>query len=192
LSGKAVAYRRSNFGSNADVGWDVQSQIAPPPGRQLFDPRIDFDQRQTVVIVYSQQVVAGGAWDGVYLVRSDDDGATWGAATLAIANGKHPTVAIGHGDATFERVVVAAYVGPGGGPGVITARFQDAGDTDLSDPFNFKDDGGSDMVAADDTFQIQQAHDNQARWMLHVRINGASATSTWTSMDDCRTWKQVA
>lgn len=123
----------------------------------------------------------------VMIVRSDDDGLTWSDPEVAIEGGKHPTIAIAQ-DGAFYTVVVAAYVGPDGGPGTITARVQHSGDVAFSDPFTL---GGVGNVA-DDTFHIQQAHDDQSRWMLHALLFGAAETSHFTSYDEARTWERVS
>ena len=185
-----IIYLRSDFGTNAALGWAVTSQINNPGGKTLHNPRVIVDDRQEVRLVYSQHDTSGDTWDGVYQAVSHDDGETWEAGTLLIADGKHPTVAIGQ-DGAFQIAVVAAYVGPDDGPGVITARVQGAGDADFGDPFNFKDDADTDLSVADDTFHIQQARDDQSRWMLHVRIDGDSSTSQWTSYDETATWQRV-
>lgn len=184
------SYKRSNFGTNKGVGWATESSLSAPAGRSLHDLRVIVDNRQTVWACYAQQVIADSSWDGVYYRTSNDDGATWEDAVLAISGGKHPTIAIGT-DGTFDVVVIAAYVGPSGGPGAITAKSRSAGDTDFGDPFNFKDTNGNDLAAEDDTFHIQQARDDQSRWMLHIVIHSEGASTQWTSFDECKTWEKV-
>lgn len=185
-----IVYRRSNFGTPAGLGWDTISNITPASGKALFDPRNIVDNRQTVRLVYAQQTISGGAWDGVYVVDSNDDGKTWGTALLAIASGKHPTIEIGQ-DGAFDIVVMAAYTGTGGGPGTITARVQAKGDTAFGAPFTFQDPSEVNLSVADDTFHIRQAKDGPSRWLLHVLIYGESSTSNWQSFDETMSWERV-
>jgi len=188
--GGSIEYRRSDFGTPAGQSWSAVSTITPPTGRSLHDPRVIVDDRQTVLLSYAQHKTSDDTWDGVYLADSNDDGRTWNTGVLLIEGGKHPTIEVGQ-DGAFDMVIVAAYVGPDGGPGKITARVKFAGDEDFGDAFNFKDQDGHDLSAADDTFHIRQARDDQSRWMMHALINGESSTTHFSSYDECKTWKAV-
>lgn len=156
-------------------------------GGQDSDPRIAYDQTgaHRLIAVFTRTI---SGTPQVMQTVSTDEGATWGSPVLLIASAKHPTIAVGH-DGT---IIVAAYTGPNGGPGTISATVQAIGDAAASSVSIFKDSAGTNLAVNDDTFGISQGKDGAHRWILAVVISGDSGISEWYSTDwDGKTWTRV-
>lgn len=143
-------------------------------------PRVTMDFRDTVWIVFSRDN-GDTTFDG-YETFSDDNGATWSSPTVAIAGAKFVDHA--HDEADGTRVVMG-YVS-----GKLKSTVQGPGDASPSAATVCKDDTGTDLAPADDTFGVSHARDGAARWVLSFVVLGEGTTSEWTSTDTI-TWTRV-
>ena len=131
-----------------------------------------------------------------------DDGATWGGdgsyppsgedSVVAIANGTKPTCEVGI-DGTYVEAALVLNADQSANPGgVLKARKQGTGDVSLSDLYTFVDHDSNPLMAADDTFHLQQGKSGTALWLLHVKIQGDDDTSDWYSSDvDASSWTRI-
>jgi hypothetical protein len=144
------------------------------------EPRIAYDTRGTLFCLYTRTASAN---NDVWQANSWDDGRTWRDFAVAFTGGKHPTISVG----TDGAVVRAAYVS-----GKIAATRQDPGVVYASaESFNLKDNTGTDLSVADDSFHLVPGLRADAPWLLIVTIFGETAPSDWISGDDCRQWTRL-
>jgi hypothetical protein len=187
LSNRMGTYHRS-YCLNKDVYVDCAVWV-PRPGSFEFvtrvtnqgnccQPRLVFDLRGILYLVFT--VNNADSTTDVWIAASWDDGRTWRAPFLGIANGSHPTVACGPDGIILWGAHVAGKLAVlRQAPGV---AYGDA------ESFNAKDDAGSDLLIEDDSFHFTPAMRADSPWTLHVLIEGESHTSSWRSSDDGKTW----
>lgn len=150
-------------------------QVAVVEGGLCSEPRIAMDPRGWLHLIYTH---AGDVHKRV----SWDEGQTFSEGEMAFSGASHPTIAVGI-DGT---VIRAAYQG-----GKIIANVQAPGDAAPGSDFFFQDDASADLLVEDDTFHIQEAREGPGRLVLHVTIDGESATSDWWSADSGRSWVRI-
>ena len=143
-------------------------------------PKMAYDFRQTLWLLF--QRASGSAFDSLQ-IGSTDDGFTWGMEAMAFSGGKYPTVASSSMTGTIIR---AAWVS-----NQIQANRQEPGSNLPGSVYTFKDQTGSTIQAADDSFNLAAAFDAPSRWLLSIRLLGATEISDFQSWDDGETWALV-
>lgn len=127
-----------------------------------------------------------------HVVISDDDCHTWVSGTGAIIpGGVWPTIVEG-GDRTL---IVAAYVAPTGGAtyGTIHAVQQGPGDSTFGSPYTLKDNTGTALQPANDSFHIISRTGGDRVWLLCGTFGTDTGPSIWYSADpDASTWTRIA
>ena len=188
--GGIYTWRTNNNAPFTTAGFDV-GPVWVTAGGTYDNSRIAYDtETRRLYIVYKRvnSTTMPQSAD-IYLGRSDDDAATWGGADLVIPGGTKPTIA-----AAIDRtLVIAAYVGPVGGPGVIQAVVKAPGDVTFSTPYTLKDNTGSALVAQDDTFHLIMPPAGDRSWQIAFMRGSDTQPSLWTSADaDCSSLKLVS
>ena len=149
-------------------------------------PHLAEDSRSLLFLTFNRPL--GGA----LLCRSDDDGDTWNAPTMAIPGGTHPNIVSADGRTLAAAVV---NVGTASAPSFrLRGAFQGSGDAALGALFTLTD-GASPLAPADDSFALAFLAEGPARVALHVRLSADTGTSLWRSSDEGAagaSWKRVA
>ncbi len=149
-------------------------------------PHLAEDSRSLLFLTFNRPL--GGA----LLCRSDDDGDTWNAPTMAIPGGTHPNIVSADGRTLAAAVV---NVGTASAPSFrLRGAFQGSGDAALGALFTLTD-GASPLAPADDSFALAFSSEGPARVALHVRLSADTGTSLWRSSDEGAagaSWKRVA
>lgn len=180
-----VTYKSSQF-TVPLPSWNVLTTVTST-GDCSF-PRMAEDYRNRIYLLYTRLVA--GNYQG-YERFSDDYGRTWSSeAAMAITGPKWNHIWSGHDGSVLRTGFV--YLVPSSGPGNIKATYQGPGDLSQSAVFTFKDETGTDMIFADDSFGASLAWDGARRWLLTCVIDGEGSSSDWQSWDNARTWKRIS
>lgn len=175
--GNIYSWRANNNGPFAvfDDGPTVVTTTADYDGcKMAFEPAT-----RRLFCVFSRTRTTIPAGHDIYQASSDDDAHSWKGATKMIPGGQHPTIATGL-DGT---IIIAAYVGPVGGPGKIQLVAQDPGSVAFGAVTTLKDSGGADMVVQDSTFHLCQPPKGDRQWIWVLMLQSATEPTEWASGD---------
>ena len=166
--------------SRADLLSPPYQQIAIPATTEGTVTSASLEVRHDghPVLLYS---AAGNTYDRL----SYDYGRTWSAPTMSIPDGTLCQIT-----ASQDRLILirAAVVG-----GNIQATEEQSG-APQSPVFIFADASTPPvpLLVAGNGFGLSHGGSNDAPWLLHVVIQGETASSDWQSWDTCRTWKRAS
>ena len=180
-----IRFRLSRSGVSDPALWEVQTQITAVSTDSYLC--FDWDAYGRLLLLFQRS--RGASFD-VWRTTSDDDGLTWSTPIMAIANGQYPINRRMGGDVYLE----AAYLPTDAAKGTISATTQASGDVTPSAPFTMQGfQGGvlSDLIVQPAAFSLDQAHEGPSRWLLYCLLYGETATSTWGSANDGRSFTRI-
>jgi hypothetical protein len=155
--------------------------VAATSGPHDSEAKLAFDPRGGALCFYCRRDSSANTFAS--FTFSDDDGLTWSGPTDLITGGIHPNVAAGYDGG----ILFVAYVS-----GKLKGVYQEPGELVPGSLFTLKDDAGADLLVANDSFGLTQTFDLQARWWLHVTIQGDSLPSSWFSTNEGASWTRSA